>query len=104
MDGIPSIAGVLHIPQIPIRIPDSQWKICEKFDSLFCFPKQTIRQHCLYKALGIALMRVAGVAALETLYQKFIKNHAFIYTAATSDKNSLNPVRVRVSSVWIVVV
>lgn len=45
------------------------------------------------------------VAALETLYQIFIKNHAFIYTAAKSDKNSLNPaVRASALSVWIVVV
>lgn len=90
--GIPNIAG---IPQIPFRIPKPQWKICEKFDRVSCFPKRTIRQHCLHKAFGIALMRAAGVAAWETLYQKFIKNHAFIYTAAESDKNSLNPVRTK---------
>lgn len=33
-------------------------------------------------------MRVAGVVVgvLRTLYQKFNKNHAFIYTAVKSDK------------------
>lgn len=97
---------MLWIPNIPIQIPDTQWKICEKFNELFCFPKQTIRSHCLHKALGIALMRASGggSCALKTLYQKFIKNHAFIYTAVKSDKNSLNPLRASVSSMCNAVV
>lgn len=79
---------------IPFRIPDTQWKICEKFSLLFCFPKQTIRTNCRHKALGIALMRGGGSQCLETL-SKIYQNHAFIYTAVNSDKNSLNPRRTR---------
>lgn len=99
--GIPNIAGILRILRIPFRIPGAQWKICEKFDSLFCFPKQTIRSNCLHKAFGIAFMWAAGVVlwkhSLSKIYQK-----PRLYTAAKSDKNSLNPLR-SVSSVCIVV-
>lgn len=52
------------------------------------------------KRLELHLCERRELCFENTVYQKFIKNHAFIYTAAkSSDKNSLNPLRASVSSV-----
>lgn len=86
ISGIPDITRMPYILQMPFQILNTQWKICEKFHSVFCFPKQTICWNFLHKASGIAFKcrsRYQHFSFLSSL-ARLLQNQRKIYFCVLS--------------------
>lgn len=77
---IPSIARIPNIPEIPIRIPDTQWKICEKFTKFPAFLNKQFAQIVYTKRLELHLCERRELCFENTLSKIYQKPRLYIHS------------------------